>query len=123
MVLPNPDRAVVDPTKVRDYLLSHEHPVGRFKAVVFEAAGYRRNSWQVLHADLLAVAGVDDATLKETGLHGRKYEVPAILTGPAGRQIAVLTVWLVRRVEDFPRFITAYPRARRWGSRSWRLLF
>ena len=56
-------------------------------------------------------------------VHGRTYEVPAILTGPAGRQIAVLTVWLVRRSEDFPRFITAYPRARRWGSRSWRLWF
>jgi len=123
MVLPNPDRAVVDPTKVRDYLLSHEHPVGRFKAVVFEAAGYHRDSWEVLHADLLAVPGFDGAVLKMTGLHGRKYEVPAILTGPAGRELSVLTVWLVRRVEDFPRFITAYPRARRWGSRSWRLWF
>jgi hypothetical protein len=123
MVLPNRVRAVVVPAKVRDYLLSHEHAVGRFKAVVFETTGFPRDSWEVLHADLLAVAGADGAVLKMTGLHGRKYEVPAILKGPAGRELSVLTVWLVRRSEDFPRFITAYPRARRWGSRSWILLF
>jgi hypothetical protein len=93
------------------------------KVQILEAAGYHLGSWEVLHADLLAVPGVDGAVLKVTGLHGRKYEVPAILTGPAGRELSVLTVWLVRRVEGFARFITAYPRARRWGSRSWRLLF
>jgi hypothetical protein len=38
--LPNPDRAVVDDAKVRDYLLSPSHPVGRFKAVFFAALGF-----------------------------------------------------------------------------------
>jgi hypothetical protein len=85
--VPNPDRAVVDPRKVRDYLLSHEHPVGRFKAVIS-----------------LPSLELTGPFLKMTGLHDRKYEVPAILTGPAGRELSVLTVWLVRRVEDFPRF-------------------
>jgi len=31
-MLPNPERAFVAPNKVRDYLLSPSHPVGRFKA-------------------------------------------------------------------------------------------
>ena len=109
MILPNPDRAVVDPSKVRDYLLSHEHPVGRFKAVVFESVGYNRSAWEKLQADLLAVAGLSGAVLKGTSLHGQKYQLPAILKGPAGRDLSVITAWLVRRGEDFPRLITVYP--------------
>ena len=44
MKLPNAARAIVDEAKVRDYLLSPEHPVGRFKARVFRAAGYERDN-------------------------------------------------------------------------------
>lgn len=113
MVLPNPGRAVADPAKVRDYLLSREHPIGRFKAIVFEAAGYDRDAWEVLQADLLAVAGISGAILKETTLHGQTFKLPAILTGPAGRDLPVITVWQVRRGEDFPRLITVYPGGRR----------
>jgi len=39
MSLPNAERAVVDPVKVRDYLLSAVHPIGRFKARFFVAMG------------------------------------------------------------------------------------
>lgn len=111
MLLPNPDRAVVDPAKVRDYLLSPEHPVGRFKAVVFHQAGYQRSEWPVLQADLAATARLD-ARLEAQTPFGQKFEILAILRGPAGRDLAVVVVWLVRRGEDFPRLVTVYPRSR-----------
>ena len=111
MLLPNPDRAVVDPAKIRDYLLSPEHPVGRFKAVIFQNAGYRRADWQILQADLAATANLD-AQLEAATPFGQKYEVLAMLRGPAGRDLAVVVVWLVRRGEDFPRLVTVYPRRR-----------
>jgi len=38
--LPNADQAFIDPAKLRDYLLSPTHPVGRFKAPFFAAMGY-----------------------------------------------------------------------------------
>ncbi len=38
--LPAADRALVDPAKARDYLLSPAHPVGRYKAYVFFSLGY-----------------------------------------------------------------------------------
>ena len=47
-MLPNSERACIEPAKVRDYLLSVAHPVGRFKAVVFLALGYRAESWERL---------------------------------------------------------------------------
>jgi len=38
--LPNADRVRIDERKVRGYLLSPSHPVGRFKARVFAALGF-----------------------------------------------------------------------------------
>ncbi|HKH48502.1 MAG TPA: adhesin, partial [Thermoanaerobaculia bacterium] len=46
MKLPGADRAIVDEAKVRDYLLSSEHPVGRFKAAFFANVGYTRQDWE-----------------------------------------------------------------------------
>ena len=48
MLLPNADRAEIDPAKLRDYLLSFTHPVGRFKARFFNALGYIAAEWQTL---------------------------------------------------------------------------
>ena len=40
MQLPNAEQAVVDEVKIRTYLLSSEHPVGRFKAAFFRGLGF-----------------------------------------------------------------------------------
>ena len=109
MHLPGADRAVVEPTKVRDYLLSREHPVGRFKARVFASAGYGAAQWEVLQRDLQVVALSEDATLVRAEPYGQLFEIRAILQGLTG-PLPVLTVWIVRQTEDFPRFVTAYPR-------------
>ena len=42
----------------------------------------------------------------------RKYEVRGTLSGPTGDALIVVTVWIVLNDEDFPRFVTAYPRPR-----------
>jgi len=107
--LPGWERAVVDSAKVRDYLLSTSHPVGRFKAAFFNALGYTDVNWPVLQNDLLAIAGSDAATPGQTSEFGEKYEIHATLVGPSGRSATVVTAWIVRTGEDFPRFITAFP--------------
>jgi hypothetical protein len=108
-MLPNADQAVVEPAKVRDYLLSHSHPVGRFKAVVFEALGYRQADWTALRADLLRHAAQGAARPTEAGPFGQKYVVSATLTGPNGRQGSLVSIWLLEPPDLIPRFITAYP--------------
>ncbi len=112
--LPNPEGAVVEIEKVRDYLLSSTHPIGRLKAAFFMGLGYRAEDWGRLHKDLLNAALVDAATpgrftRQRFTRHGNKYEIRATLIGPAGRSAIVLTVWMVRHGEDFPRLITAFP--------------
>jgi hypothetical protein len=45
MKLPNAQNAVVDERKVREYLLSPSHPVGRFKAKFFGSIGFAPEGW------------------------------------------------------------------------------
>lgn len=108
MRLPNVERAVVDPAKVRDYLLSPEHPVGRAKARVFVALGFSRDAWPILHEALLLHAQ-GEAELGEESPFGQKYAVRGMLQGPSGRSAQVVSVWIVLIGEAFPRLVTAYP--------------
>jgi hypothetical protein len=50
MRMPNTKLAVIQTAKLRDYLLSPMHPVGRFKAVFFHSLGYEAQSWERLAA-------------------------------------------------------------------------
>jgi hypothetical protein len=61
MKLPEAHRAVIVPAKIRDYLLSTSHPVGRFKAPFFARLGYTVADWQRLEQDLLGLADSGDA--------------------------------------------------------------
>jgi hypothetical protein len=76
MKLPNAASAIVDEAKVRDYLRSPEHPVGRFKARVFRAAGYERDNWQRLRDDLLALARSVDVSPTSVDEFGRRFVAP-----------------------------------------------
>ena len=109
MLIPNADRAVIEPAKLHDYLLSRTHPVGRFKAAFFQALGYASEDWRQLEADLrrqhLSKEAVDD----EPTPYGRKFVIRATLVGPTGTAAALVSAWVVRAGEDFARFVTAYP--------------
>jgi hypothetical protein len=109
MMLPGSEHAVVDDAKVRDYLLSHEHAVGRFKAVFFEALGYSAAGWTDLRQDLLELCRTGVAAEGQSSQFGRKYEVRGTLQGPSGRRAEVVTIWVILVGENVPRFVTAFP--------------
>jgi len=69
--LPGGDRAIVDPTKLTDYVLSEAHPRGRNKARVFCAAlGLTQFEAAFLESALIAAAAQADATLDRTDAFG-----------------------------------------------------
>lgn len=109
MKIPAAERAWIEPAKIRDYLLSKEHAVGRFKAAFFESLGYSADAWQLLEADLRALIVDAEATLGDQTNYGQKYEVRGTLKGPSGRSASIVTAWMVRLGEDVPRFVTAFP--------------
>ena len=108
-MFPGAERAVVEPAKVRDYLLSSVHPVGRFKAVVFQALGYTAEQWELLRDDLLALALTGSAAPGQASPFGQKYEVSGTLRGPNGQEAQFISVWLAPPGDEAPRFITAFP--------------
>lgn len=107
--MPHADRAVVEDAKVRDYLLSPVHPIGRFKSVFFLALGFSGDRWDLLRDALLEFGRVADANPGQPSPHGTKFEIRATLTGPSGRSAKVTTVWMVSNGQDFPHFVTAFP--------------
>jgi hypothetical protein len=106
--MPGAERAVVDMAKVRNYLLSPEHPVGSAKARFFAQLGFDRTRWTALRDQLIGLA-LEDATPAERSTFGQKFVVRGMIRGPRGRSAAVLAIWIVRAGEDFPRLVTAYP--------------
>lgn len=109
MHLPNARHAIVDDAKVRDYLLSDEHPIGRSKAAFFRSLGYRAENWWRLRADIRALAESGTAEPGTLSLYGAKFLVSGMIRGPNGRSASVYTAWIVRRGEHMPRLITAWP--------------
>jgi len=109
MKLPGAGAATIDSAKVRDYLFSKSHPVGRFKASFFASLGYAPARWELLRDDLNALAREEHAVTGPRTSYGQKYEVRGSLTGPNGRSAAVVTVWIILHGESSPRFVTAFP--------------
>ena len=109
MKIPSSDRAVIEPSKLTDYLLNPEHKRGGAKARLLNQFGYSQENWQQLEIDIRnshLLADVD--VIKETA-YGTRYEISAYLSTPVGRQLLVRTVWQIDKGTDFPRLITLIP--------------
>ena len=110
MKLPNADRAVVDEHKVRDYLLSRVHPIGRFKAAFLARAGFEAENWPELVLQLRELAVRGEAIPGDSTQYGAKYMISGTLKGSRGSGLEVTTVWIVRTPGSAPRLVTVYPR-------------
>ena len=103
------ERAVIEPAKLRDYLLSADHPQGRSKALYLSALGYERDNWGQLATDLRQQILPLDARHTEDSRWGSKYEILGLLRGPDGREAWVQTIWIVLRGKTDARFVTLIP--------------
>lgn len=111
MSVPNPDRVIVSREKVRDYLLSLSHPVGRGKAVWLLNLGYTRAGWRLLRDQIRELAWRPATEVPSP--FGAKFIVQGTITAPTGRSLRVVTVWLLPYGERRVRLVTMYPGAPR----------
>jgi len=109
MRLPRGSDAVVDARKLHGYLLSGSHPVGRFKAAFFRRLGFSPEEWELLEAEIQRAARDAEVERVDSSEFGTKYLMRGRITGPSGVAAKVVLVWIVRRGEDVPRLVTAYP--------------
>jgi hypothetical protein len=108
MLLPNADRAVIDMRKLEEYCLSPTHPVGRHKAIVFEAAlGLTVTDAAALRDMILQAVRSAEAVETRADQYGQRYQVDFTATTDAGTA-TIRTAWMVRTGEDYPRLTTCY---------------
>ena len=108
MLLPEGEQAVVEDTKLLDYVLNLEHPVGRHHAMLFETLlGITRQNYEVLKAQLLRAAASVDVNAGKQSAFGQKFEMRFPVDGPLGTR-PVLAVWMRDRAQVRPRLITCY---------------
>ncbi|MBI2847017.1 MAG: hypothetical protein HYX82_03955 [Chloroflexi bacterium] len=107
--LPNAEKAIIEAKKLRGYILSSAHPVGRFKAAFFGRLGYSAENWEAFERYLRELALSQDVARVEDTRYGQKFVVEGSLVSPSGETVQIVTVWVILKGKDIPRFVTAYP--------------
>jgi len=102
------DKVIISSEKIKDYLLSSIHPIGRFKAVFFYNLGYSVDNWGILARDIKSILKYDVKKTVKTE-YGVKYEIHGLITGPNNKSSTIITVWIIINNEQELRFVTAYP--------------
>ena len=114
MKLPNGERAELG-DKLERYCLNSEHPKGKHKALLFQKRlGITLENKIVLQQALRDAAREGEAELYRQDRFSDHYDLEFVLTTEVGRSL-VLSCWIVRKAEDFPRLTNTYPVGRKEG--------
>jgi hypothetical protein len=110
MRIPNAEKAIIAPGKLRDYLLNPAHRRGASKAKLLLACGYKADEWRMFERDLRTQNLTADVAVARENPYGKRFEISAPLATPGGRRILVQSAWRIDKGTDVPRLITLYPR-------------
>lgn len=109
MFLPNKELVVIPSDKLKDYLLSDSHPIGRSKARFFKALGFSASNLSELDKairDLIQTQAVQQTI---STAYGTKYIINGMLKGDDKQGHLIRTVWIIEDEGESPRLVTAYP--------------
>lgn len=108
MQMPNPGAAIIDPAKIRDYVLNPTHPRGKHKARVFQAVlGLTADDTEEFVAALADSAHCLDAIIGTSDLFGARYIIDFEFKR-ANRSAMIRGCWIVLQGEEVARFVTCY---------------
>ena len=80
----NKKNASVALSKINNYLISENHPVGRWKAKIFKSHGYSSENIDKLQDGLLSIANEEEIKDVINTLYGTKYIIDGNLKAPSG---------------------------------------
>ncbi len=109
--LPRYEEALIPASKLRDYLLDPDHPVGGPKAIFFARLGFAPRRCSLFEDELRQLISREPAWAFPIGPHGQKFRVSGTIRGPWRRSARIVTYWIVSASESPPRLVTAYPRS------------
>lgn len=107
--LPSDAELVIDESKLTQYLLNENHPVGQSKARYFLQKGFSVAQPECLQTALIEHGKNRELVKTTSSHHGTKYEVSCLLSCPDGKERCITSVWL-KEGANLLRLITAYPR-------------
>jgi hypothetical protein len=108
MKLPNGEQAQLG-DKLERYCLNFSHRKGKDKATLFrDRLGITLENKAVLETALLRAASENEATLRSQDQYGDQYNIRFFMETQRGESW-VLSCWIVRRGENFPRLTNTYP--------------
>ncbi|MFB6214671.1 MAG: DUF6883 domain-containing protein [Candidatus Bipolaricaulia bacterium] len=102
-----PEDVKVPKDKLLQYLLLPREE--NDKSEFLKLAGYRLSNWKELKEDLFELATRNEVTETESSPYGTKYEVRGKLTGPNGRELHVVSIWIELEKSGEIRFVTLFP--------------
>ena len=108
MLLPDGDQAVVDDSKLLDYVLNPGHPVGRHHAALFETLlRITRLNHMLLKEQLLQATTSVEIEPGKPSPFGQKFQMRFSASGPVGNRV-IVAVWMREEGRQGPRLITCY---------------
>lgn len=108
-LLPNVEKATIDPKKLTEYALNPEHPVGGNKAKVFQSAlGYNQSNADDLLRQIQKQLPNSKAILGKADQYGQRYTIDMSILGPNGKKATVRTGWIIKQGATNPELITLY---------------
>ena len=110
MKVPNFEKAIIPVIKLEEYLLSFTHAVGHTKADFFAKIGYSKENVELLYEDLKKIIELNEVVKKVKTDFGTKYIVQGTVGSRFNKSVEIVTIWIVDKGYDIPRFITAYPK-------------
>lgn len=108
MRLPNHKNAFIDTYKLRAYILNNNHPIGKYKARVFQSAlAITSSDIALLKSKILM--GISEAEAEEgkTDQYGKRYYVDVLIRN-LHYEAVVRTAWIILMDENFPRLTSCY---------------
>ncbi len=102
----NFDKVIIDTLKLRDYCLNH--PVGKHKAIVFRnKLGLTSDDADELKELIIEKINFSEAIRSFSDEYGDRYYTDIILTKHNNAE-TIRTLWIVKRDEIIPRFVSCY---------------
>ncbi len=107
--LPYRKNASISKKKIKDYLLSQTHPVGKLKAKFFYSIGFSQTNVKKLEKLLRKITLNEDVVDIISSEYGDKYLIEGTIKSTKGKSVRIQTVWIIETGKNRPRFVTAYP--------------
>jgi hypothetical protein len=102
-----PSDALVAREKLTEYLLRWRPEDD--KSAFLAQAGYTLENVERLMTDIREQLMQLEAELIEDTDYGQKFALTGALTGPNGRALRVVTIWVTEEATGQTKFITLYP--------------